>query len=132
MALAIFGAKVLKCHRNCFKSKGKNTSLVPRPMLDPQRFLALKDIVRYWLHTVKKYDEMAVDLEVNLVGKHVSQKIYELNRERKNGNKNIEKTQNQSTTEESVTKEKTDVADDNSVSNENISNDTSLEENKES
>ncbi|XP_067205892.1 BEN domain-containing protein 5-like isoform X2 [Linepithema humile] len=131
MALAIFGAQVLKessvTGTVSNRIKGKNT-LAARPKLDPQRFLALKDIVRYWLHTVKKYDEMAIDLEINLVGKHLSQKIYELNRERKIKTVNLEKTQEQSTIEVPVTKE-ADVAimDDNSVSE----NSDSLDENKE-
>ncbi|XP_067212035.1 BEN domain-containing protein 5-like [Linepithema humile] len=131
MALAIFGAQVLKessvTGTVSNRIKGKNT-LAARPKLDPQRFLALKDIVRYWLHTVKKYDEIAIDLEINLVGKHLSQKIYELNRERKIKTVNLEKTQEQSTIEVPVTKE-ADVAimDDNSVSE----NSDSLDENKE-
>lgn len=42
---------------------------------------------------------MAIDLEINLVGKHFSQKIYELNKERKIKIVNLEKTQEQSTIE---------------------------------
>ncbi|EZA47537.1 hypothetical protein X777_16206 [Ooceraea biroi] len=29
---------------------------------------------------IKQYDEVTIDIEVNLVGKYLSQKIYELNR----------------------------------------------------
>lgn len=86
----------------------KNKNATPRPKLDSQRLLALKgsidfnfifqntylydifmihtinflliDILRYWLCKVKKYDEVTIDIEVNLVGKYVGQKIYELNR----------------------------------------------------
>lgn len=43
----------------------------------------LTDILRYWMDKVKKCDEVAIDLEVNLVGKYISQKIYELNRQKK-------------------------------------------------
>lgn len=43
----------------------------------------LTDILRYWMVKVKKCDEVSIDLEVNLVGKYISQKIYELNRQKK-------------------------------------------------
>ncbi|XP_071636274.1 uncharacterized protein [Temnothorax longispinosus] len=86
LAIAVFGTPTLKASSvtgtisNRIKNKRNEK---PRPKLDPAKMLAIKDTFRHWLSTERGYDEVAIDFEVQQVGTYISQKISELNREKK-------------------------------------------------